>query len=395
MAKTRRTPHVLLLVETSLAYGRGIVEGIGRYALENGPWSVQFEARALDSLPPKWLKNWRGDGIISRTLSPRAAKIIKATRLPLVEMLGNPRIGVAQVRGDIDLMARMAAEHFFDGGLRHFAYFAYEETAFIDQHRDAFRRVLKSRGCDCHIYNAPVVREIISHWDERQRPRVVKWLRSLPRPIAVYTPGDTHAVRLLDLCREMSIAVPEEMAILGIGNDPVICETLRPTLSSLDLDARRIGYEAARLLDRKMAGKKASEIILVPPSHIAIRQSTDVMVIDDPDAAEAMRFIRSFACTGIDVARVAEEVGLSLSVLERRFRKYLGRTPKAEILRIRIEHAKRLLAQTDRNCASVAKRCGFNSLTYFTSAFHREAGITPNAYRRTRRLSQGAETGHS
>jgi LacI family transcriptional regulator len=101
-----------------------------------------------------------------------------------------------------------------------------------------------------------------------------------------------------------------------------------------------------------------------------------------------MRFIRSLACTGIDVTRVAEEVGLSLSVLERRFRKYVGRTPKAEILRIQIDHAKKLLAQTDKNCASVAKRCGFNSLTYFTCAFHREAGIPPNAYRRACRLSQ-------
>ena len=118
-------------------------------------------------------------------------------------------------------------------------------------------------------------------------------------------------MRLLDICRELGIAVPEEMAILGVGNDPVICETLRPTLSSIDLDARRIGYEAARLLDRKMAGEQANESILIPPSHIAVRQSTDLMVIDDADVVQAMRFIREFACAGIDVALVADKVGLS------------------------------------------------------------------------------------
>jgi LacI family transcriptional regulator len=387
MGKTRHIPHVLLLVETSLAYGRGVVEGIGRYALEHGPWSVQFEARALDSLPPKWLRNWRGDGIISRTLSLKTAKILRATGLPLVEMLGNPRIGVAQVRGDIDVMASMAADHFLNSGLRSFAYFTYEETVFIKEHRDAFCRVLAERGCDCHSYKAPIIRDPVSRWDERQRPRVVKWLRSLPRPIGIYTPGDTHAARVLDVCRELNIAVPEAVAILGVGNDLVICETLRPTLSSIDLDARRIGYEAARLLDRKMAGRQANDILLIPPSHIAVRQSTDLMVIDDADIVQAMRYIRDNACSGIDVSDVVEEVGLSLSVLERRFHKHLGRTPKAEIMRIQIEHAKRLLAQTDTNCASVARKSGFNSLTYFTSAFRREVGMTPNVYRRAQRLS--------
>jgi LacI family transcriptional regulator len=387
MSRPRRTPHVLLLVETSLAYGRGLVEGISRYALEHGPWSVQFEARALDSLPPKWLRDWHGDGIISRTLSLKTARTLQNTRLPLVEMLGNPRIGVAQVRGDVEMMGQMAADHFRNNGLRHFGYFSYEGTFFIEEHCRAFCRAIGERGVDCRIYSAPHVSEPVSRWDERERPRVAKWLRALPRPIGIFTPGDTHAVRLLDICRESGVAVPEEMAILGVGNDPVICETLRPTLSSLDLDARRIGYEAARLLDRKMAGKQANEAILVPPSHIAVRQSTDTVVMDDPDMVQAVKFIRDYACTGIDVARLAEEVGLSLSVLERRFRQHLGRTPKAEILRIQIDHAKRLLAQTDTNCLTVAKKSGFHSLTYFSAAFHRETGTTPNAYRRMRKLS--------
>jgi LacI family transcriptional regulator len=388
MPNPPRIPHVLLLVETSLAYGRGVVEGIGRYALEHGPWSVQFEARALDSLPPSWLKNWRGDGIISRTISLKAAKMLKATHLPLVEMLGSPKIGAAQVRGDLEMMARMAAEHFLHNGLRHFAYFTYEETVLTKDHRDAFQRALESQGHSCHIFEAPLVKEIVTRWDERQRPSVVKWLRSLPCPIGIFTTGDTHAIRLLDICREMNIAVPEEMAILGAGNDPVICETLRPTLSSLDLNAKRIGYEAARLLDRKMAGKQTNETIFIPPSHISVRQSTDLMVIDDPDVAQAMRFIREYACTGIDVALVAETVGVSLSLLERRFQKFLGRTPKSEIIRIQIEHAKKLLNQTDRNCASIAKKCGFHSQAYFTIAFRREVGMTPIAYRRMDRFSK-------
>ena len=120
-------------------------------------------------------------------------------------------------------------------------------------------------------------------------------------------------MRLLNICRELKIAVPEEIAILGRSNDPVICETMRPTLSSMDLDARQVGYVAAGMLDRMMAGEKTNELILVPPSHVEVRQSTDLMVIEDADVVQAMQYIRDYACTNIDVPRVAEEVGLVAS----------------------------------------------------------------------------------
>jgi LacI family transcriptional regulator len=212
----------------------------------------------------------------------------------------------------------------------------------------------------------------VVQWEERQRPRVANGVRQLPRPVGIFTPGDMHAVRSLDICCMLNVTVPEETAILGVGNDPLICETLRPTLSSIDLDAKRIGYEAARLRDRKMSGRRVAETLLILPSHIAVRRSTDLLVIDDTNVVEAMKLIRELACSGMDVSHVAEEIGVSLSVLERRFRKHVGRTPKAEITRIRIEHAKRLLSQTDGSCAAIARKCRFNSMTYFTSAFYRE-----------------------
>lgn len=387
MTQTRHIPHVLLLIETSVAHGRGLVEGIARYALENGPWSVQFEGRGLDSLPPKWLKNWCGDGIISRTISFKTARLLKATHLPVVELHGGRGIGVAQAHVDIDLMVKMAADHLLNSGLRQFAYFTCGETDSIKPQCNAFRKVIEDRGMICYVYRAPIIKEIVPHWDERQRPSVVKWLQSLPRPIGIFTPGDSHAVRVLDICRELNIAVPEEIAILGLGNDPVISETVRPTLSSLDLDAKRIGYEAARLLDRKMAGEQCNEIVNIAPGRVVVRQSTDLTVVDDADMVQAMRFIRESACSGIDISDVADHVGLSLSVLGRRFRKFLGRTPKSEIMRIQIDHAKTLLAQSDRNCESIARKSGFSSLTCFTRAFHRETGMPPNAYRRLHKLS--------
>jgi LacI family transcriptional regulator len=381
-------PHVLLLIDTAGAVGRGIVEGIGRYAAENGPWLIQYEYRALDSLPPKWLEQWQGDGIITRTIYAQQAKMIQTTRAPYVELFGHPKIGASQMLNDHSREGQMAVEHFLNCGLRHFAYFSYGDSWWIELHRECFCKDLKERGYDCHIYRAPSCRRMIPVWDERQLPRLMEWLRGLPRPIGIITPADLHAVCLLGICRELHIAVPEEMAILGRGNDPVICDTVRPTLSSMSLDARRMGYEAARMLDQKMAGNPEPEEVLVPPTHVAVRQSTDLMVIGDGDVVQALRFIRDNACKGIEVRRVADEVGLSRRVLERRFMKHLGRTPKAEIIRIQIERAKMLLAQTDGTLDHIAQKCGFTSPEYLSRAFRREVGITTKVYRRIGRVSR-------
>lgn len=379
-------PQVVLLIETSRAYGRGIIEGIARYSLENGPWSIRFEERGLESSPPEWFKEWRANGIIVHTTNAKLTNWLKATRLPLIDLFADRRAGVTpEITPDMLLGGRMVVEHFMNCGLRQFAYFSYGEVWWIKNHREIYCRALKERGHDCHCIQVPSVKGTVSLWHERYRPRVIQWLRSLPRPIGIFTPGDLHAVRLLDICRQLDIAVPEEMAILGGGNDRVLCETVHPTLSSLDLDSQRIGYEAARLLDQKMAGKRPKEMIAIPPSHVAIRQSTDHMAIEDADVAQAIQFIRKYACTGIKVARVANEIGLSRRVLERRFKHSLQRTPKAEIMRVRLERAKMLLVLTDKTSRSIARACGFTALAYFTTVFRRTVGMTPKAYRQARR----------
>ena len=302
MPRPSHIPHVLLLVDTAAPFGRSVIQGIGRYALENGPWSIQFVYRALDSLPPQWLKQWRGDGIISRTVNLKQAKMLWATKVPLVELHSHPKIGVPQVRIDLVMEGRMAVDHLLNCGLRQFAFFTYGETWWIKLHRDAFCRALNERQYECHSYQPPDSVRSVPAWRESQRAGLIKWLRSLPRPIGIFTAGDIHSAFLLDICRENNIAVPEEMAILGMGNDSVICETVRPTLSSIDVGARHMGYEAAKLLDRMMVGKPAKDIIYVSPSHVVVRQSTDLVAIEDADVAQAVRVIRESACTGIDVA---------------------------------------------------------------------------------------------
>ncbi len=383
----------MLLIDTAGAVGRGVVEGIGRYALEHGPWSIELEYRALDSTPPEWLKWWRGDGIIARTSNAAQARALVATGRPLVELFGHPRVMQAQVTADQAAEANLAVEHFLNCGLRHFGYFTYEEVWWIKSHRDAYTRELEERGWPCHAFNAPKSRRAMPVWRDQLWPALFRWLRSLPPQIGIYTPGDLHALRVLDACRKARIAVPDRVAILGRGNDPIICETVRPTMSSLDPNPRRVGYEAAGLLAKKMAGKAVPEVILIRPSGVAARHSTDFTVVEDTDVAWALRLVRQEACRGINVPRVAQQVGLSRRALEIKFRKYLGLTPKAEVRRVQIDHAKRLLARTEKTIQAIAHECGHRSAKYFAAAFLRKVGLTPCAYRRdSRGMSRGRST---
>jgi len=204
-------------------------------------------------------------------------------------------------------------------------------------------------------------------------------------PVGVLACYDIKAQQLLDACRDASIAVPEDVAVLGVDNDPVLCSLTTPPLSSVIPNAQRSGFEAAALLDRMMAGKKEPPTPhLIEPLGIETRQSTDVLAIPDRDVAAALRFIREHACDGIGVAEVLKAVPLSRRVLEQRFQKLLGRTPHDEITRVQIENVKRLLEDSDLPLEAIAGRCGYKHVEYMTVAFKREVGVPPSVWRTER-----------
>jgi LacI family transcriptional regulator len=380
-----------LLIETSRAYGRGLVEGIARYAEEHGPWSIYFDERGLCDPLPHWLKNWRGDGIISRTTHKRDMVKLLAARLPVVELFPNPALDVPLVRPDEEALARLAAEHFLDRGLRNLAFFCTDQAHWTRCRCQTFQRVLQERGYGCHTFSAVHERHPAG---KKPRPiddrKVIRWVQGLPKPCGVFCASDIHAMQLTRSCRTCGILVPEQIAVLGVDNDPVICGVCFPRLSSIELGSARIGYEAAALLDRLMAGQAPpNEGVCVEPVQVITRQSTDTLAIEDPDMAQAARLIREQACRRLQVSHVADALGLSRRVLEQRFRVALHRNPKEEIVRVQMERAKMLLSTTDMAVALVAKKSGFTSMAYFSRAFRQQVGSTPRAYRKQHRMSGG------
>ena len=379
-----RLPQVMLLIDTSSVYGRGLIEGVGCYAAERGPWSIYHEDRGLfDPLPPL-LKNWHGDGIMARSVCKANLKRLLATGLPVVELFADFALSPPQVCPNEETLGRLAAEHFLDRGLRNLAYFASDWAWWIDTRRKAFRESLQQSGCSHDYFELQPSRANKKRLDENH---LIRWLDSLPKPCGVFCACDVYAIQVTNACRRHGIAVPTQVAVLGVDNDPVVCSVSFPPLSSIDLNSKRVGYEAAALLDRMMAGSPPpQETILIEPGPVITRESTDIMAVEDADVAQAIRMIREHACRGLHVSDVAEAAGLSRRVLQQRFQKVLQRTPKEELMRVQIERAKVLLRQTDMGIESVSKRCGFTAFGYFVRAFRRETSMTPRAYRRSSRI---------
>ena len=380
-----RVRRVLLLIETSRVYGRRIAEGVGRYAREHGPWSFYVEERGLDELSLAKLDRWQVDGAISRIRSREGVRFLLRAGLPVVDLLGDPAIHAPDIVPDDNAICRMAVGHLLDQGLRQLAFFASSEDWWIRLRRLAFAEEVRRGGMACSCYSCPPGQKG-DDWP-RQQSAVGRWLLSLPTPVGVFCATDLHALRLLDTCREVGLAVPEQVAVLGVDNDPLLCTLAWPPLSSIDLDPQRIGYDAAALLDKRMASKRSSRgTIRMPPRDLVARESTDVLAIADAAVVRAVRFIRQSACKGIGVPHVVDQAAMSRRALEQRFRSALGRTPKQEILRVKIEKAKSLLARSDHALKRVADLAGFGSLHHFAKAFRRVTGHSPGEFRRRKRL---------
>ena len=370
------------MIETSKAYGRGLLTGIGRYATTLGRWTLYVEERALHDRQPSWLADWKGDGIIFRSFNRTMVDAIRRAGLPAVDT--NSHVtghGFPLVYADEEAVARVAIEHFLERGFANFGFCTVEEAPWVEWRRNAFCAQLAGRGLSCHERSVRAGRGQAG-WETQLRD-LVDWVQNLPKPVAVLAANDVCGLRLIDACRDAGVAVPEKVAVLGVDHDQVLDALASPPMSSIDLNAPRIGYEAAVLLDRMMAGEQPpGRPILIEPAGVMTRQSTDIAAVDDEDLADALSFIRRNALAGITVEDVLEHVCVSRATLERRFAQRLGRTPREEILRVQLDQVKRLLEHTDQSLRKIADGTGFKTASHLSVVFKRAVGCSPSEYRR-------------
>jgi LacI family transcriptional regulator len=380
--------HVAVIVETSRQYGREVLRGIIEYQNKAKHWSISFQPRGFGDPPPAWLEQWRGDGILARIIDKRMAEAVLRKQLPAVDLraarpnLGIPRIDMANIQ-----IAQLAYQHLRDCGFRRFGFCGQPrgQNYWLDERRAAFEETCRQAGAECHVGLGRRGQDHHSSLKD-ERDQFARWLLKVPKPIGIMAANDDHGQQLLDVCQNMQIRVPDQVAVIGVNNDEFLCNLSYPPLSSIDVDLHGVGYRAAAMLDRLMAGQKvASPLIPCLPRRVVPRASTDIRMFGDPDFEAALSFIRRRACGKITVPEITKYLHVSRRVLERRFQTFLGRSPNDEIVRVRVERAKQLLAETGLTIAEIAAQVGFATASYLCQVFRRHVGVSPAEFRGTAR----------
>jgi LacI family transcriptional regulator len=380
------------MIETAGAYGRNLLDGITRYLQVHRPWSIFLERRELDSVHPAWLKGWHGDGVLSRWSAEGVTDLLAASEAAVVDLSGRRSpFGPPRIHCDDQAIGRVAAAHLLERGLRSFGYCGFEGELWATRRRDGFLAALARAGVRCQVYESPWIGLRGKPFEEDQR-HIETWLGSLSKPAGVMACNDMRGFQVLDGCRSAGSKVPDEVAVIGVDDDTLLCGLCDAPLSSVIPNTQHIGYEAAALLDLLMeGGRPGFKERLIPPLGVATRLSTDVLAVEDTAFLFALRFIREHACHGITVDDVLQGIPMSRMTLERRFRKYLGHSPHAEIRAVQVGRARQLLAETEHTVHRIAQLVGFEYPEYFHVVFKREVGLSPGEFRRNTREASSTE----
>ena len=369
--------RVGIWVDTTTRAGQDIVQGILSYVRANTTWRISLPELVRTNEE----RNQRpaGDGVLVQLNDAVQADRAAQLGVPAINVNGEfAAEGIPSVSTDYQAVAQLALDHFVSLGFRRVAVGCWMGKPTGQNIAKCCASLAKASDIDVGIIECDSDRA----WEET-RDSVVVWVQRLPEKTAILATDDSLGQLILDACCAAGRQVPSDLAVLGVGNDELICGIAEPPMSSIELDNRRTGYEAARRLHQMLErGIRGNGGLRIPPIQIVARRSTDQMVVDDPEVGAAARFIREHALDGIKVADVLSAVPLSRRVLETRFRNQFGRTLHQEILSVQLENIKELLRSTDLSMFQIASRSGFRHVEYMSVVFKREIGTTPSEYRR-------------
>ncbi len=374
--------RVAVLVETDDSWGRQVVESIARFAHENH-WTLLICPRDEQHrlrLPTRW----KGDGAIVSLRDAAFARHVKGARVPAVDVsIQMPEEQwLGRVATDDSARAAMAVEHFRARQFEHFACYSPPIGRYSHDRALAFQREVERLGFQCSLFTAANNRN--AGWEGNQS-QVAQWLKSLPRPLAVFAADPYPARQLIEICQHEGLRVPDDIAVLSGDTDDLLCNIASPRISSVELACHKIGLSACEMLSSMMEGGSIPGApVLVPPLRVIARHSTEILAVEDRDLAQIVQYIRDRAAEGIRVSDILRAFPISRRSLEQRFRNVLGRSPAEEIRRTRLQHARKLLVETDMSVAEVATASGVCSGAQLASAFRRYLGIRPSALREGR-----------
>lgn len=384
------TREVALIMNVNKPYDRKVIRGVARFIQTAGDWRLYVEDEPLAKMPN--LKEWKGDGIIANFDDDGVVKAVSGLSIPVVGMGGgvihqHTKQQFPYVATNNATIGQLGAQHLLDCGFKSFAFAGVKKTKYnpwSELRGNAFKECIEAAGYECATYTGPYADA--RKWEQVQKG-LTDWLDKLEKPLALMACNDARARHIIESCRRLKLNIPEDVAIVGVDDDEMMCELSNPTLSSVMQGTDRIGFEAAKLLDQLMRGRKPKkQWIVIEPTGVAARRSSDVLAVEDADVAESMRYIRDNLGNRPRVYDVAAHVNLSRSTLDGKFKETLDRTVHDEIESVRMQRTKDMLLKSDIPLKTIAVQCGYGNIQYMTKVFRDDNGITPGAYRKQNKV---------
>jgi LacI family transcriptional regulator len=383
-----REPRVLIRVPLVTPFGRDVLAGINRYMHVHGPWRILLFSSS-DSMIEVFRRYPEADGIIGTAWGKEAYGELVSLGKPAVLLTGrDDPPGLPRILDDDEGVCRAALEHLRQCGHERVAYFGWgTRYTVFNRRRDIFAAMATEAGLAVHTCMAGSE----GNWSDLgarhdQEPATRAWLSSLPKPIGVFCPTGTMGRDVLDAAIDAGICVPEELAVVAVGYGDLLAESCSPPLTTVEENWEQGGYRAAQLLTRAMQGEDLTGLVEIQKADgVTVRGSSERLAIDDPVIAQAVRRVRQLACDGSSIEQMLQDIPVSRRKVEMGFRKYLGTTIREEVVRVRVQRARRMLRLTEMPVIDIGVRCGFNSRSRFYECFRQVAGQSPQEYRQTHR----------
>lgn len=377
--------HVAAIIETSTQYGRNLIRGIARYGRLHD-WQLHFEYRGKSTAEPDWLADFDGDGVITTSPDQRHSKALRKKGVPVIDLTSTVIDAAGEhllIDSNHRAVGRLAADHFIEKGHRHFAFLGYSDHPVSREREIGFTERLAERGHVPLCHHTPERKartfETLHGGDE-------SFIASLPKPCALFCCWDEVAFRAVQSALEQKIAVPEDLAVLGVDNDPVFVSTSRVPLSSIDPDIIRMGFLTASWLGEMMEGKAEKDITLdrlVLPKGLVVRQSSALEATEDPIVRRFLELLRQQRPGMLSIEQLARDCHVSRRLLEQRVKDATGKTPRQLLSQTLVDAIQRFLSQTDYTLAHIADLLGFEHAERLSHLFRRQTGMTPGEFRKS------------
>lgn len=378
--------RVILLLDFAEEYSKSLLKGISTYSSKNGQWTfcrMPLYYREMMGVKGilKWAKEWKADGIIGQLYNEMEEEFYEG-ELPVIAQDFKERFSkIPNITGSYRETGVMGADYFLKKGYYNFAFYGFNNIVWSRERAEGFEAAIKKAGYEVNYFEHKKSRST-DIWYYKSKS-LSKWLRNLPKPVALMACDDNQGVHIVEACIHNKIRVPQDVAVLGVDNDVTLCELSDPRLSSIDLDIERAGFESAQVLDEMIrTGKKDSRDIVVPPVKVITRSSTDMFASSDAYVAEALTYIHKNIDRNLVVDQVVKEVPLSRRALEKRFLQITGQPVYKYITKVRMEKLAQKLLDSDQSVFEIAVDLGFQDSKNLARQFKQMTGYAPGEYRK-------------